>query len=63
MPRSNMAMAILKQGQEPAGSGVPGFIWTFQCGSNRNLLIGVVLAEGSTSIENAASEPEIVDPA
>jgi UDP-N-acetylglucosamine 1-carboxyvinyltransferase len=30
-------------------------------GATENLLIGAVLAEGSTSIENAASEPEIVD--
>lgn len=30
-------------------------------GATENLLIGAVLAEGCTSIENAASEPEIVD--
>jgi len=30
-------------------------------GATENLLIGAVLADGCTSIENAASEPEIVD--
>ena len=51
----------IRKRRQRAAQGCPHLHGLSQCGSNANIMMAATLAQGTTVIENAAREPEIVD--